>query len=244
MATQTKTAYEQAKENYFLYQNYVVAEQKTNEGNYPQNLPDLAAKVAEEEGRERGSIDEEVVESFRNSTNLFALSKFLKPGVERFGKNHENYMKQNLEEIIDSTPVDKLQGNLFYIKPEDVKKYKELTELHKEAAEMQMNLGVYKSKEAPQELKAQALNKIYQTSLNYFEEKYKDSPSFLGALFNYIQRPDGEEIILAKYAKIASEKTAEFNDKVKDKVVPYAKAVLSKENAPVFYEILFRSDVA
>jgi len=242
MARQNQpTAYDELRGKYGLYHAYQVAEKTSSQGGFVQNLPDLAVKVAEERGEE-----DTIINSLKRSSNSFALSKFLKPGVERFGENYKSFGEDNLEKIIDSTPIESLQANLMYIAPkEDAKGYKDIIELHKEASEMQMNLRAYVSKDVPQELKAESFKNIQQRALKYFMGKYMKNQSYLSALVNYIQvSPDGEQILLAKYAKIASEKTAEFNDKVKDKIVPYTKAVLPKEDAFKFYEMIFRSDVA
>ena len=132
----------------------------------------------------------------------------------------------------------------FHVKfsKEGVKGYRDIVELHKEAAELRMNLEAYAGKDVPQGLKTEASKNIQQRSLKYFMGKYMNNQSFLKALINYIQvSPDGEQIILSKYAKIASDKTAEFNDKIKDKVVSYTKAILSEDNVSAFYERLFEN---
>ncbi len=248
MAEENQSVYDKAKKDYFVYQTYVIAEQQIKDRVYPQNLPGLAAKVVEAEGIEKGKIDEDLVGSLSRSTNFPALSGFVKPGVKRFGKNHkENFKGDNLERIIEITPNEKLQANLLDVDPEENSKYQDIVELHKEASEMLENFRAYSSKETSekaQKLKIKAFENIQQTSVNYFSEIYKDNPSLLNAISTYIQGPDGEQLILNKYIKIASGKTKEFHDKIKGKEVEYARAVLGEENAPAFYEMVFRSDVA
>lgn len=236
----TQTPYEQLKDKYSLYQNYKIASKAGSpEVGHVQNLSKLASLVAEKQGEEK------LAQQLVKSNNLSELIPFAKIGLKDSKKDYENSTKNDLERIINSTPADKLQENLFYIKPKEVKKYEKLSKLHKEASEMQTTLGIYASDKVPLKLREEARKKITEGALKYIVDKYKNNQEFLEALINYIQvSPDGEQIILSKYSKLASEKTAEFNEKVKDKVVPYIKEVLSKEEAPAFYEMVFRSDAA
>jgi len=244
MARQTQNAYEELRETYDLYKNYEIAAINVPQGKHVQNLSQLASLAALKKG------EKVLAGNLIKSNNLFELSPWIKPGLEDSKKEFEDSVKKNLEKIIDSTPVKRLQENLLYVAPKKTtkSKYKAIAKLHKEAAEMQMNLGIYtsKSEKISPKLREQALNNIRIKTVEYLKHIYKDEKdnSFLRAFMEYLSvSPNADdEVILPKYSKLAAEKTAEFNKAVKGKVIPYTKAVLSANSAKEFYARVFEND--
>jgi len=228
--------YEQFREKYQRFREYAEGRKAIAEGRYPEFLVGLVEREIDESIRPE---DKDIARQgvFQNFNNPLVIVPLIENGTRRTKEEYVNYGKNNLEGIINRTPIKELRGNLFDLPypKEEVKDYEDIYKLHSLGSSLKYSLKVIRDPNIDVEQRNAIERNLRALAVEHYFEKYKDKKdiaNFFGALISYTPNMN---LILNVSATVLRGYESKLEEIEESKLKGYIKELSKKEE--VFFGI-------
>lgn len=190
--TDPRGAYEQYENALDDLVKFGKIEEGVRKGEYNHDLPNIAKKESKFITGKRRWVDGKI-ETYDNDKDLAntlenarpddkpTLYPTIRTGLQRRQVELQRAGSQSLESIISSTPDDKLEGLMKYLRPVDGlgDQYKRISELHTRVKSIRRLLELYENGEDGKPLSDNTKENVIRNMKDIVEEYYRTHPDYL-----------------------------------------------------------------